>query len=86
MLTERRLQKECFKERDEMDTLFNAFKHISEIYINGRETVDKLVMTYMLTGCRKKTHKHVTMLQVWRREGKCKWTEKEAPIVGGQEV
>lgn len=39
-----RLQKECIKEKDEVDTLFNTFKHISEIYINGREIVDKLMI------------------------------------------
>lgn len=32
---------EYFKEEDEMDTLFNIFKHNSEICINGREIIDK---------------------------------------------
>lgn len=36
-----RLQKECFKGRDEMDALLNMFKHISETYTYGREIMDK---------------------------------------------
>lgn len=32
------------KEKDEMDTLFNMFKHIRDISTYGREIIDKLIM------------------------------------------
>lgn len=40
---------ECFKEEDEMDTLFNIFKPNSEICINGREIIDKLMISIQKT-------------------------------------
>lgn len=41
----RKAPEECFKGKDEMDILFNVFKHIDEIYAYGIEIMKELVIS-----------------------------------------